>query len=270
MAPRHLTRLAAPLAACALLAACASGPKDNISLIPADQTAQETRRDGLFTQPLKWRRSKPGCEGQCPQIQVDSLVFPGVPILTQLVDHALAVMTGIGARQPQPYDTIAQYEEYFWQTAAPRDITMFSAKTRYRNRNLTVIELNTGQYITGAAHGVSATQFLNWDNSARKVLGMADILQPGRERQYEQALRDAHARWLARNPDAQDDPQAYDRLWPFQPSDNFALTDAGVVVKYNSYEIAPYSAGQPELTIPYPALRGVLKPAYMPAASAAR
>jgi len=264
--PTRLPLRTAFVALCtAMLAACASGPRDNITLIPADQIAQESSKEGLFTQPLKYKHSKPDCKGECPQIEVDSLVFPGVPILTELVDHALAVMTGTSTDHPQPYDTIRQYEEYFWQTAAPRDSTMFSAKARYRNQHLTVIELNTWQYFTGAAHGISATQFLNWDNNSGKVLGMTDILQPGAHDRYEQALRAAHGRWLASNPDAQRDRAAYDRLWPFQPSDNFALTDTGLVVKYDSYQLAPYSHGQPELTIPYSELQGILKPEFMPA-----
>lgn len=262
--PRLPLRAALVAACAAVLAACASAPRDDITLVPAGQIAQESSKEGLFTQPLKYKHSKPGCKGECPRIEVDSLVFPGVPILTELVDHALAVMTGVGTEQPQPYDTLRQYEDYFWQTAAPRDSAMFSAQARYRSKHLTVIELNTWQYFTGAAHGISATQFLNWDNNARKVLGMADILQPGAHDRYVEALRAAHRRWLAANPDAQHDPAAYERLWPFQPSENFALTDAGLVVKYDSYQIAPYSHGQPELTIPYGELRGVLKPAYLP------
>lgn len=261
---RPWLRAALAAACAAALAACASGPRDNITLIPAGQVAQESSKDGLFTQPLKYKQSKPGCKGQCPQIEVDSLVFPGVAILTELVDHALAVMTGVSPDQAQPYTTIKEFQDYFWQTAAPRDSTMFSAQARYRSHYLTVVELNTWQYFTGAAHGVSATQFLNWDNRTGKVLGIADILQPGADDRYLQALKAAHHRWLANHPDAQHDPAGFNRLWPFQPSDNFALTDSGLIIKYNSYELAPYSSGQPELNIPYSDLTGVLKPAYLP------
>ncbi|HEY9281544.1 MAG TPA: RsiV family protein [Eoetvoesiella sp.] len=248
-----------------MLTACASGPRDNISLIPADQVAEQTSKDGLFTQPVKWERKKPGCDGECPTLKVDSIVFPGITKLSELIDHALAVMTGVGTLQAQPYDTIKQYEDYFWKTAAPRDSTLLSAKTRYRNKNLTAIELNTWQYYTGAAHGIAATQFLNWDNNAGQILGMAHILQPGKHQDYVAALRQAHSQWLAHQPDAQHDPATFNRIWPFQPSDNFAFTDAGLVVKYDSYQIAPYSSGQPELLIPYSSLQGILKLEYMPA-----
>jgi len=37
-----------------------------------------------------------------------------------------------------------------------------------------------------------------------------------------------------------------------------------MVIKYDSYQIAPYSAGQPELLIPYEALKGILRPEYLP------
>lgn len=257
-------RMAASLSVLGVLAACSSGPSSTISLIPA-QTAQETSKEGLFTQAIKWERSKPGCKGECPGIEVNSLVFPGIPRLTELVDHALAMMTGVSASGVPPYATLLEYEQYFWRTAAPRDSTVLAAKTRYRNRDLTVVELDTWQYLTGAAHGISATQFLNWDNRTGKVLGLADIVQPGKTDAFNATLKAAHAKWLASSPDAQNDPEAYNRLWPFQVSNNFGFTDQGLVVKYDSYEIAPYSAGQPELIIPYGSLREILKPQFLPA-----
>lgn len=257
------SRLATLAVTALALSACASGPSPNISLIPAE-TAQQTSKDGLFTQAAKWEHKKPDCQGDCPTIKLDSVVFPGIARLTELVDHALAVMTGIGNSGQLPYDTIAQYEEYFWKTAAPRDSTLLSAKARYRNKHLTVVELNTWQYLTGAAHGISATQFLNWDNATGKVLGLANVLQPGKQEAYVAALKEVHGHWLAQNPDASRDPQTYNRIWPFQPSSNFGFTDQGLVVKYDSYQIAPYSSGQPELLIPYGALQGILRPEYMP------
>ncbi len=256
-------RLALTIIAASVLTACASGPSDNISLIPAE-TGEQTSKDGLFTQAVKWEHKKPGCEGDCPTVKLDSIVFPGIARLTELVDHALAVMTGVGSSGAPPYATIKEYEAYFWKTAAPRDSTLLAAKTRYRNKYLTVVELNTWQYFTGAAHGISATQFLNWDNATGKVLGLANVLENGKQDAYLAALKEVHAQWLATNPDAMNDPAAYNRLWPFQASSNFAFTDGGLLVKYDSYQIAPYSSGQPELLIPYSRLRGILRPEFIP------
>jgi len=263
MIPVVSVRLALAIGAASLMTACASGPPDNISLIPAE-TAAQTSKVGLFTQDVKWEHKKPGCEGECPTVKLDSIVFPGIARLTELVDHALAVMTGVGSSGAPPYATVEEYEAYFWKTAAPRDSTLLAAKTRYRNKYLTVVELNTWQYYTGAAHGISATQFLNWDNASGKVLGLTHVLEDGKQDAFQAALKEAHAQWLASSPDAMRDPAAYDRLWPFQASSNFAFTDGGLLVKYDSYQIAPYSSGQPELLIPYERLRGILRPEFIP------
>ncbi len=266
MLPEPTTRLytALTLAACFLLASCA-GPSRDISRIPA-QTDAVSSKDGLFMQPIEWSRTKPGCKGQCPELSVDSLVFPGQKQLTELVDHALAVMTGVGEKTMPPYDTIEGFEEYFWQTAGSRDEVMLSARAKYRNRHLTVLELSSGQYYTGAAHGITATQFLNWDNDKNMVLGLQHILAVGAYQDFLQELASAHEAWVENAPEAQENPESWRRMWPFQPSDNFALTDQGVVVKYDSYEIAPYSSGQPELLIPYARLKRILRPEYLPAA----
>lgn len=265
-APALSTRIlrgAAPALMMMALAGCASTAQRDISLIPA-QTDAVSSKDGVFVQPVKWTHHKPDCRGECPTLAVDSLVFPGIARLTELIDHALAMMTGMGEDGQPPYATIAEFEDYFWTTAAPRDEVHLTARTRYRNRHLTVIELNSEQYFTGAAHGMTATQFLNWDNAAQRVLGLDHVIQPGARDRYVQALAKAHQAWVAQRPEAREDVAAWERLWPFQPSDNFALTDAGLVVKYDSYEIAPYSSGQPELLIPYSELQAVLKPEYLP------
>lgn len=247
----------------AVLAGCATGPASNITLIP-DATDELTSREGLFAQTVKWKRSKPDCKGECPSLEVNTLVFAGYPELTELVDHALAMMTGINDHGRPPYDDIASFEDYYWQVAGSRDSVLLAAKLRYRSKYLTVIELDSWQYLTGAAHGIGATQFLNWDNARQAIVPLDHILTAGGRSGYEAALKRAHARWLEKQPDAQADPQGWNRLWPFQPNDNFAFTDQGLVVKYDTYQLAPYSHGQPELEIPYSELEGILKVDYMP------
>lgn len=257
------TRLSVALLSTGLLAACASGPSSNITLIP-DATDQISSREGLFAQSLKWKRSKPGCEGECPTLEVDSLVFAGNAKLTRLVDHALALMTGVNDDAPPPYANIAEFADYYWQVAGSRDSVLLASKLRYRSKFLTVIELDSWQYFTGAAHGIGATQFLNWDNAREAIIPLDAVLAPGARPGFDAALRAAHQRWLQAQPDAQSDPATWNRLWPFQPSDNYAFTDEGIVVKYNSYELAPYSYGQPELLIPYADLAGILRVDYLP------
>lgn len=251
------------LAGVLMLSACAGGPQDNLSLIPA-QLDQKTQQQGLFSQPVKWTAKRPDCSGECPKLVVDSLAFPGHPRLTELIDHALAAMTWLDAQRPAPYATVRAYQDYFWKTAGPRDETQLTARTRYRNNRLTVVELNAGQYRTGMAHGMTGSQFLNWDNQTEKALTIDNMLAPGARPAFDATLQKAHAHWLQSHRDAIQSADVFSRMWPFVSSDNVALTDQGVVVKYQPYEIAPYAWGQPELLIPYPQLHGILRPAFLP------
>lgn len=244
-----------------ILAACATPAKD-ISLIPT-QTTDVTSKDGAFTQPLKVDRTKPGCKGDCPTLKIDSLIFPGNKALTDYVDQQLAEMTHFDGTNALHQNT-RSFTDYFWLHAGQRDQVILAAKTRYRNKHLTVIELGAWQYLTGAAHGMSETRFINWDHQNNKPLAFNQIIKPNQTSAFVQRLQQAHQAWLKTQDAAQENPTEYNRLWPFQPNDNIALTDSGVVVKYNSYELAPYSSGQPELHIPYPDLQGILEPAFMP------
>lgn len=256
-----LMRLGLICSATALLAACAGTPKD-ISLIPT-QTGDITSKDGVFTQPLSIDLTKPGCKGMCPQLQVNSLVFPGNRALTQYVDRELASMAGFDSRIA-PNASIQDFIEYYWQQAGARDQLILTATTRYRNKNLTLLELGAWQYLTGAAHGMSEIRLVNWDNHSDQALSFDQIVLPNQQKAFEQQLRQAHDAWLSTQDAYQDNPEEYRRLWPFQMTDNIGLTDAGVVAKYNSYEIAPYASGQPEVLIAYPQLRGILQPKYLP------
>lgn len=246
----------------ALLTACAT-PSKEASLIPA-QTADITRKDGVFTQPLKVDLNKPGCKGECPHLYIDSLIFPGNRKFTEYVDKQLTQMLQSDEKNAPTFQNIQDFTDYYWQYAAPRDEVILSARTRYRNKNLTTLELGTWSYTTGGAHGNTETRLLNWDNQRNLPIPFSEIIKPTQEQAFNQRLQKAHQEWLKTQDTYLENPEQYNRLWPFQSSQNIGLTDLGVVVKYNSYEIAPYSSGQPEVLIPYQQLQGVLQPQYLP------
>jgi len=268
--PTHIRRIAPAgiLSIAVFLAGCASSTPSNITLpsnVPQPAKSDE-QVSGLNVEKIQWKGTKPGCKGQCPSIDIDSVGFPDIPKLTALVDHVLAYMTGVDPNRPRPYQSLSEYTQYFWQTAQSRDATIFKASVKDVNSKIIAVELHTGQYLTGAAHGIPATQYLNWQRDRERVLALDEALEPGKHPAFVEALQRAHQTWLTTNEDAQRDRAAYDRMWPFQESDNFALTHAGVVVKYDAYSIAPYSYGEPELTIPYADLKGVLRPEFIPGA----
>lgn len=266
-AARMARRTVGGMLACALalLAACGSSPPADISL--ASPNAPAADAGDVKVESVKWTRTKPGCSGECPRIEVDSVAFPGIPKLTALVDHVLAYMTGLDRNRRGQYETLNEYAQYFFQTAQSRDQTWFKASVKDTVGDIIAIELHTGQYVTGAAHPIPATQYMNWERSKGRVLALGEAILPGRGPQYVEALKAAHARWLKTNDDYKRDPAAYNKMWPYEPTDNFALTRDGLVVKYDAYSIAPYSYGEPELLIPYKDLVGILRPEFIPARS---
>lgn len=267
-APRRRLRVpltvVALLACAALLGACGSSPPTDISLPSARDSEKAVDAGDVRVESIKWSRTKPGCKGDCPRIDVDSVAFPGIPRLTALVDHVLAYMTGVDRNRRGPYETLDEYTAYFWRTAQPRDSTYFKAQVKDTVGDVIAIELHTDQYLTDAAHGIPATQYMNWQRTEGRVLALDEAIIPGRHAQFTAALRQAYQKWLAGNDDAKRDPAAYARTWPFDESDNFALTKDGVTVKYDAYSIAPHSYGEPELNIPYKELVGILRPEFLP------
>ena len=92
------------------------------------------------------------------------------------------------------------------------------------------------------AHGIPATQYLNWERSRGRVMSLDEALIPGRRAEYVAALQRAHAKWLTGNPDAKRDPAAYNKMWPFQESDNFAITRDGQRVLMRQLDGPPQPA----------------------------
>ncbi|AZH02515.1 DUF3298 domain-containing protein [Bordetella pertussis] len=266
--PRPRLKLLCAAGALALLAACGSAPPADITLAgaaPAAAGAEPATIGDVRTERIQWASAKPGCTGECPRVEIDSVSFPGIPALSELVDRQLAAMTGVDQNLRGRYQTLSEYTQYFWKTAQARDATYFKASVKDVVGDIVAVELGTTQFLTGAAHGIPATHYLNWQRSQGRPLTLDEVLIPSRKAEYVVAMREAHQRWLAANEDAQHDRAAYDRMWPFQETTNFALTRQGLVVKYDAYTIAPYSHGQPEILIPYERLRGVLRPEFIPA-----
>lgn len=261
--PVLLLRLGFITAATVLLAACAT-PASDTSVIP-NQTGELTAQKGVFTQPIHIKSTQPGCKGQCAQLQVNSLVFPGRPELSQFVDQQLTtLLLGLNEGHLAAASDLDQAVQQYWDQAGPHDQLILSAKVAYANKDLTVLELGVWQYLTGAAHGMSSLELVNWDNAQNKVLALKDLLQANQLEAFEQRLAQAHQAWLKTQDPALEDPVQYQQLWPFQPTTNVGLNDAGLIAQYNSYDIAPYSSGQPRLLVPYTQLQGILKPRYLP------
>lgn len=230
-----------------LLSACQS-------LLPGDRA--------LPLQRIAWESIQPDCQGDsCPLVNVDTLIFPDEAPLSELIEQRLLQMTGNSPDAPLPA-SLQSYEKAFLLHAKRGWSTYLQAKLREQYDQLVIIEFSS-YLATGGAHGMPGRGFLNYDRTLKKALSLEDMLLPGQTDAFWKLAGQAHQRWLAAN-QLEQNPE-FIRNWPFERTDNVALGQAAVLLKYDVYSIAPYSSGHPQLTIPYSQLQGILKAQYFPA-----
>ncbi|MCP1315953.1 MULTISPECIES: RsiV family protein [unclassified Halomonas] len=214
----------------------------------------------------------PGCQGeQCDDVRVSSLEFPKSEALTRELRARLVALAGLdggdegaGARRVTwerfANDFFAQARESGMSSPqAGASSAVLEADVVSRHDDLLVLELNSYTYFSGQAHGLPATRYLVIDEREARIVEPGEMITPGREGDFQAALREAHQRW-SRESDREADFAAN---WPFTPSDNIAPMEEGWQVKYDVYDIAPYAEGQPVLTIPRQALSGIAKPRFV-------
>lgn len=209
-------------------------------------------------------RTKPDCVGaDCPSIKVRRINFIGRDRFNSFLDQTMASMAEVDASNNAAFRSLAEFANYFWKISKPGYEVVLEASLRRSDEDLVVVQLDS--YIfTGGAHGVSTTQYINWLPKTDKILSLESMLIPKKMPEFEQALKKQHTIWLKTNPQAQENPAAYNKLWPFVATDNAALLPEGVAVTYDPYTIAPYSFGRPTLVVPYSDLKGILRPELLP------
>ena len=126
--------------------------------------------------------------------------------------------------------------------------------------NFELFEINSYVF-TGGAHGMPYSEYLIFDESSKKQIQLADMLQPNNKSRFKALAYNAYKEWVKT---IDKDVASYEKNWPFTLSDNVTLTDKGVDIRYQHYSIGPYAYGMPVLSIPYSELSGVIKPHFLP------
>lgn len=112
----------------------------------------------------------------------------------------------------------------------------------------------------GAAHPVSTTGQLHFHLPSRRPLQASDVFlgdswQVGLTRQVEQALKKALT-----------DNYSVDQFKLLQEmttqTEYWRFEKAGLTIQFNPYDVAPYSAGAPSITIPWSSLQEWLNPTF--------
>ena len=113
----------------------------------------------------------------------------------------------------------------------------------------------------GGAHGMPYSEYLLFDQKTKKQIKLADMLQSGKKSQFKALVYNAYKDWVKT---VDKDIKNYEKNWSFTLSDNVTLTDKGIDIRYQPYDIAPYAYGMPVLSIPYNKLGGIIQPRFIP------
>lgn len=222
---------------------------------------QALDRSAQSVQPkrIAWEHAQPGCAVRCPLINVDTLHYHDEPRLNAEIEARLLRLADPD-RQFPPADSLLAFERSFLPAAEPGWSNYLQAKQRDSHGSIVVIELSSYLDRRGA-HGLPGRGFINYDRREDRVLGLEDMLLPGRADAFWAVVAEAHQHWLQRNELDQD--AEFLAQWPFKPTEHVALLKTQLLLKYDVYAIAPYSSGHPELTIDHGRLEGILKPQYL-------
>jgi hypothetical protein len=212
----------------------------------------------LKTQLQTWERIAPACRHKdCALASASIVQFPDKPDLSDLIRKSLLQLAE--AANPARAETLEAFADNFLKKSARRYKADLRAILLRQQGPLVAVQLDADFYTSGA-HGAPSTRYLNYDRRSGQLLTLDDVVLDGQRPAFVQMENAAFLAWMkGKGIDSS-------TQWPFKETENFTLGAEGVTVKYDAYAIGPYSAGQPELLIPYAALKGILKPEWMLAA----
>lgn len=155
----------------------------------------------------------------------------------------------------------AQYDDYM-QVKDPGTIVDWqvsrSAFIIYANQDFASVVVKNDGYL-GGAHGFSEEQIFVFDGRSGKALSWDDILSPGSKEIFLKAAEAEfrRARDLKPTETLEEAGFTFENN-TFWLSDNFAVTDKGISLHYNPYEVGPYVMGATDFTVPMDVARPAL------------
>ena len=209
----------------------------------------------------------PNCPSpdECTSVTIRREVFSDHPALNDAVyEQLLKQLQGSGESGEASLDSLDKVaEKFIADAAAASEISVAQwqlngdAKKLARRGNILTIVINSYLF-TGGAHGMPVSHWLNWDLAEEKLLSLDDVIAAGKEEAFWKLAEEAHKLWL----DAQTVNSEFRQNWPFARTDDFRLTDGGMVLLYGVYTLGPYSMGEVELTLPKEKLAHLLRESY--------
>ena len=154
-----------------------------------------------------------------------------------------------------------RYKEYDSVSDAEVDWNLKrSASLLFSNNQITAVEVSSEGYL-GGAHGFKERSLMTFDSKTGHRLGVSDVVEESSQTTLAKIVEAEfrRARSIRGGQSLQD---AGFFVLPGQQlpiGENFALTDNGLEIQYNPYEIAPYSMGETRVQVPRDAVEPLVK-----------
>ena len=202
------------------------------------------------------------CTGDCPAISVKIPVADGVPVVADSINKKVfSVLKEIVYFGEKPYTSkdynglltsfINSYDKL--QKEFPNDKFGWEAdikgSVKYQSENILNIEINHYTY-TGGAHGYQGLRSLLFDINTGKSISN-DQLFTNREAFKAFAEKKFRAKYkIPANKPINATGLMFEKE-KFQLPQNIFFTDKGLLLYYNSYEVASYADGTKEILLSY-------------------
>ena len=121
-----------------------------------------------------------------------------------------------------------------------------------------IFSYGIGLYVyTGGAHGLSTRSFLNYDLRNGSLMSEKDLFVGD----YEPILIEIMKRHIMADSELNSIEELEEIYWTEHiiPNGNFYITRESINYVFNPYEIAPYSFGHTEISIPFEEIKEILK-----------
>ncbi|MHC1683831.1 MAG: DUF3298 and DUF4163 domain-containing protein [Clostridiaceae bacterium] len=132
-------------------------------------------------------------------------------------------------------------------------------KVNYNSKNILSLTLYYYQF-TGGAHGNTAVESINLNATTGENIQLKDIFKKGIN--YKKIINEKIVEEMKKKPDDffQENINNFSGI---KNNQEFYFTDGGFVVYFQTYEIAPYAAGNPEFVFKFQDYKDSIKPEYL-------
>ncbi len=132
--------------------------------------------------------------------------------------------------------------------------------TVFDTTNMSITARTEANEYMGGAHGSQYISYYNIDTRNGALINQEKLFKNGSKDKLTQYIKDNLAKTLNSQGDTITllDPES------IVPSSNFYFSNKGIVYVYNNYDVAPYSDGLVEVTLPYDKIKELVTSEYLP------